>query len=490
MKKFIYILFLILIISTSCSQESSDSQVLLKYEEVISSGFSQTANYFIENIDNFTETEKLDFANKIILKLEDKVNNFVSKIGSINTLTYRISEKDNTVYLSEDNKEQVNQVISNDFLDFGITYYISDGSHYEQIGLSYMLKPELIQSVNKAFEVTDLDQARIDELKMKIAMPNVYYQKLDEQFNSFEATDKYAEVIIDKESQLDLFLNENVWKTTVYLPVQLKFENMSNLGNQGETEVLNNKTESLLEIREEEGIEVYWSFRSDSEVYFDLDNDGSIEKIVLDTNNYELRVNDEYIVNLPETINDRSFYILRYYDSYDIEMFLVGVENEDSYGNIIKTNLFAFIKPMNEKWFGSVGSISAKIYLPELVNLNNVVDFNTKATLKYGKGIDIPVKIDIFNERDIYGRTFYTYYSTYKMFVDNSKKYDKDYILNFESIIKEAVMLYPNKEEIQGKMLNENTKVTFVSTDNNKWAYIIADDGNSGYVLVKDLSLE
>src|SRR6056297_3222981 len=174
MKKFIYILFLILIISTSCSQESSDSQVLLKYEEVISSGFSQTANYFIENIDNFTETEKLDFANKIILKLEDKVNNFVSKIGSINTLTYRISEKDNTLYLSEDNKEQVNQVISNDFLDFGITYYISDGSHYEQIGLSYMLKPELIQSLNKAFEITDLDQARIDELKMKIAMPNVY----------------------------------------------------------------------------------------------------------------------------------------------------------------------------------------------------------------------------------------------------------------------------------------------------------------------------
>jgi hypothetical protein len=489
MKRLIYVVFLTLIVLIGCNQESSNNQLLLKFEEVNASSLGEAITYFEKNIESFSESEKKDYANEIVLTLDDKVKNLINTISIFKNYNYQFDSSNQKLSIPKSLENELGKVLPNDIIDLAMGYYISDGSQIDENGISYVLKYDLVQGVEKALELTSLEQEKIDGLRMMLSIPNVYYHKLDEPFNSFEATEKYAKVSINETTQLDLFLNENVWKTTVYLPLEVVYKDIDNSNSQEFDNSINDK-EPLIEVKEENGIETYWSYGPNQEVYFDLDSDNNIEKIVFDTKNNELRVNDNHIVNLDESIIKTNFLILRYYDHYDAEMFLIGLEKRDANDDVVKTNLYALIKPDGQKWFGSVGEIRGSIQLPHEVNLESKIDFDTKAIIIYGEGINAPVKLNVFNNDEVIGRSLFTYYSTYKQFVDNSNQYDNDYIINFEGTLKNPIMVYKSKEEMNGEEIKKNTKIKFLTTDNDRWTYILCENGTSGYTIIQDIVLE
>ncbi|MFW6030323.1 MAG: hypothetical protein ACOCRO_08730, partial [Halanaerobiales bacterium] len=439
MKKFIVLLVLALAVISGCSESANEVEPFLKFDQVYESGFNQALIYFNDNIDNFSDSEKIEYANQILQKLDEEIHLIIDSLTNVEYFDYRIDDKKETLYVSKSYEQELSQAFPNEIVSIGASYYISDGSQIEENGLRFVLKSDLILGVNNALENSDLDQKAIDHIKMLSAIPNVYYKDLETPFNSYEATEGYAEVLIKESNQLDLFINENVWKTSVYLPLDITYEKMSSLvdvdpnGEVGQSGVnVPSTNEALIEAKEDNGIQIYWAFKPNTEIHFDLNQDDIVEKLFYDTDNHQLIVNDDYMIDLPRSINRNHFLIMRYNDKTDSEMFLVGIEVLGDSSEQVETKIFALIEPMGEKWFGSIGSVNGKIVIPNEYDILKEEDFNAKAVLRYGDGIEAPVKLDAFEGYNLNGRTLHTYYSPYKTLVDNVDQYNRDYIMKLK----------------------------------------------------------
>ncbi|MTI81234.1 MAG: hypothetical protein FH758_10155 [Firmicutes bacterium] len=234
----------------------------------------------------------------------------------------------------------------------------------------------------------------------------------------------------------------------------------------------------------------YFKFKADREVNFDLDNDGTKEIIKYDTVNGKLLVDGYNPISIPmESAEKEHFIIIKYVDKYDLQMYMIGVLD---YGpsSDPATTLFSIIEPMGTKELVSAGIVPGIIVPPADYNENNIIDFNEKAVLKEGQGINAPVRLSI-GTQTWFGRSDFIYYSTHKSLVDSCEIYDMDYITKSELTVLKNVKAYTEKDSnSQSVTIKPGQKVMLSLTDNKEWIYMKAEDNTDGWVNDKDVTFE
>jgi len=120
--------------------------------------------------------------------------------------------------------ETLKKLENTELLTLAMRYWASstDGVYHDQFTLT--IHPDIAAKLKKALDMIYPNEAPEYHSLDPIIIPNVHYTSMDKPFNSFEALEKgYAQVYIEDPAQLKLFDNENVWKTTLVLPVKINY---------------------------------------------------------------------------------------------------------------------------------------------------------------------------------------------------------------------------------------------------------------------------
>lgn len=246
----------------------------------------------------------------------------------------------------------------------------------------------------------------------------------------------------------------------------------------------------------------YYKYKANTSVKFDIDMDGKDEDIKYDSTNGKLSIPGYEALNIDTMFAQTDYFIIiKFKDKYSTEMNMIGILD---YGpsNDPTTSLYSIIEPMEEKWFGFVGSVEGEIVPPSKyegdISLDGINDpkynavmehFNYKAVLRKGEGIEAPVRLSILPHATWFGRNLFTYYSTYKLLIDNIEKYNQDYETKIVLNIQNDVKAYSEKDvNSQSTTIKAGQAVFVLATDNNEWIGMVAEDGSEGWVLAKDVS--
>ncbi len=254
----------------------------------------------------------------------------------------------------------------------------------------------------------------------------------------------------------------------------------------------------LIESDGEQGYTTYYKYKSNETVHFDLNGDGKKEEIIYQTD-YDEFIPGKLIVSGfdPIEIHDFPFgetdyfIIVKFSDKFGTSMNMIGIID---YGPSMDptTSLYAIIEPRGEEWFGSVGVIEGELVPPSEYNENSMDDFNYKAVLRYGQGIEAPVRLSYsVAPQTWFGRNLFTYYGTYASLIDNIAPYGNDYVTNSELKIEEQVTGYAEKNMAAANVsFKAGQSTRLVATDNDQWIKMVAADGTEGWVLVSDVTAE
>ena len=253
----------------------------------------------------------------------------------------------------------------------------------------------------------------------------------------------------------------------------------------------------------------YYKFKSNTNVYFDIDQDGINEKINYSIDNDNLKAKliiDGYNPIEIETFQAETswFQIINFTDKYGTNMNMIGLFDYGPSADPV-TTLYSIIAPNGTKSFVSVGTINAQLVdKSKYINISDSYDFSKEATTEYlafsedfigkaflieNEGIEAPVYLSINIPQVWYGRTLFTYYSTYCSLVDSSEKYDTDYKTYSVLSVTNNVKAYANKDiNSEFNFITSGQNVLLYSTDNKDWVAMEAEDGTKGWVHVNDIS--
>lgn len=232
----------------------------------------------------------------------------------------------------------------------------------------------------------------------------------------------------------------------------------------------------------------YYKYKTNTTVKFDLDGDGKDEQITYDTNKGKLMVAGYDPIDIPTTFAEKEYFIIiKFNDKYNTKMNMIGIID---YGpsSDPTTALYSIIEPRGEKWFGSVGSVGGEIIPPSKYDEDNIDDFNYKAVIREGVGIEAPVRLSVVPQT-WWGRNIFTYYSTYCAVIDNINKYNRDYETKSVLTVKNDVTAYKEKDTSSDSFtIKADQQVYLLATDNKEWVAMMAEDETMGWVKVKDIT--
>ncbi len=239
--------------------------------------------------------------------------------------------------------------------------------------------------------------------------------------------------------------------------------------------------------------EVILRFNTNETIHFDLNEDGNEEEILYKPG--DMSENGQLIVSGFDPIEIADFpfgetdyfVIARFSDRFGTEMNMIGILDHEPNGWPI-THLFAITTPRGEDFLGSVGSVGGKLVSASEYSSQSEDDFNNKAVIIPGEGIEAPVWMSVTPQTWI-GRNMFTFYSTYVSLIDNIDPYGIDYITNIELVIEQSITGYLDKDNNSDEVtFLPNQNVRFVATDNEAWVKVIADDGTEGWVPVSEIT--
>lgn len=350
---------------------------------------------------------------------------------------------------------------------------------------------------NKENEVTKLSQ---EELKSSMVdyetklhefldnSPGGFYHEDIKQFELYKTNEEFKKYV-DKLLVLGYGIEQGEGYYYLYVGEPQGQENDTGNSATPSTSKQNVSTSSNKALIEKIGSDFY-KFKLNSTVYFDINEDGKDEEIryeIVDEFNGKLTIKGydpiELYLEAPES---DYFVIVKFKDKFDTAMNMIGIID---YGPSMDpiTELYSIIAPQGENAFVNVGSIPGFLVHSSEYNQSNEEDFDYKAILLDNKGIEAPVRLDILGTW--FGRNLFTYYSTYCSLIDNIHKYNSDYKTRIVLDAKNSVATYKEKDlGSKNGTINGGQKVTLTTTDNKEWVYMKADDGNEGWVNIKDIT--
>ena len=144
-------------------------------------------------------------------------------------------------------------------------------------------------------------------------------------------------------------------------------------------EVIRNQKTSTNDILIETNGSNYYKYKANELVAFDLDGDGSEEKIKYNTINGKLEIGGYEAIDIDITspsLEKDHFIIIKFSDKFNTKMNMIGILDYGPSADYL-TTLYSIVEPMGEKCFVSVGMVTAEIVLPEQYDENNDYDFNS-----------------------------------------------------------------------------------------------------------------
>lgn len=471
--------------------------------------------YFDENYDQFSEEAQKAFADKVSYEVSDRGNkysvaNFSSsveepiprRIRFVNSLYENIYDlESNTLNLNyiEDTsiKEAIKDIKNDDVFIMTKAYYIEEV--FEDFGFEVVIHPDTYHKLKKCLDITyvELENSMGYETQEGESVCGLdgFHKPIEVlKASDVKWDDKYPSVYLESPENLDLL--EGSWKTVAYIPVKIIDEKQPDK----EDAPVFSDDKTLIESNGTN----YYKYKTNTTVHFDIDQDGTDEEIIYDTENGKLKIAGYEDVDTNEVMDwkpylaDKGyiaekdyFIIIKFNDKFmdDYIMNMIGIIFKGPDGNSI-TTLYSIIAPMGENWFGKVGQIPGEIVIPSNFDEENMDDFNCKAVLYEKRGVEAPVRLSIIdNLQTWFGRNDFTYYSTYCSLIDNIHKYEQDYITKVELRIEKDVTAYNEKDLSSDNLtIKGGQKVYFIATDNNEWIKILAEDETMGWVNVKDVT--
>ncbi len=243
----------------------------------------------------------------------------------------------------------------------------------------------------------------------------------------------------------------------------------------------------------------YYKYRTNETVSFDIDGDGTQEKIKYTTKSDKLDYGQAILsidgykdVDISgASLEDDYFVILKFSDKYDNKMNMIGILDYGPSFDLV-TELYSIVDPMGigEKSFVSVGSVTAEIVPPDQYNENDMDDFNYKAVLLENEGIDAPVRLQVMGQT-WFGRSLNVYYTTYVRLLDTTEKYDVDYRTKSDLTTARDIKLHEFKDVNAASFIVKAGEIVHLTaTDNKEWVGMATGDGAKGWYSLKDFSPE
>lgn len=234
---------------------------------------------------------------------------------------------------------------------------------------------------------------------------------------------------------------------------------------------------------EQEGTN-YYKFKANKKIFFDIDQDGMNETITYDTANGKLLIDGYKSIDIDTMFAEtESFWIIHFLDQYGNDLNMIGILENGPSGDVV-TTLYSIISPIGDKAFVYVGEIYGELVPSTRYNPEDMHDFNNKALNIEGIGIDSPVHLTLINQHaNWYGRNTFTYYSTYKILVNNADKYEQPYLTSMMLTVLKDIPLYSDMDKTSTKtVVKAGQDVRFEMTDNIEWIYIQTEDGRFGWI--------
>lgn len=239
----------------------------------------------------------------------------------------------------------------------------------------------------------------------------------------------------------------------------------------------------------------YFQYKANETIYFDMNRDGTDEEILYDSNSGKLVVTGFDAIDLETMFLEKEYFIIiKFNDKYDNVMHMIGILNNGPSMDIV-TDLYSIIAPMGEDTFVHVGSVQGEIVTPSnyhepSISSDSMDDFNYKAVLLEGEGIEAPVRLAVLNNLQTwFGRNLFTYYTTYCRLIDNIEKYEQDYTTFLPLTVLCDVNTYTTKDKNSDAVtLKGNQSVVFLSTDNHEWIGFEAADGTNGWIHIDEVT--
>ncbi len=257
----------------------------------------------------------------------------------------------------------------------------------------------------------------------------------------------------------------------------------------GKTEKPKDEAKEVNTLLESDEAQGYYKYKANAAVKFDIDKDGNQEEIEYDSASGKLNITGYKAVDIDTMFAEKDYFVIvKFMDKYNTEMNMIGIID---YGpsNDPSTALYSIIEPMGEKWFGSVGVVPGELVSPAKYDENSMNDFNYKAVLRKGKGIEAPVRLSVLPHATWFGRNTFTYYSTYSSLIDNIEVYEQDYDTKMELKVENDVRVYSEKDvSSQNVTVNAGKTVYIIATDNDEWIGIATLDGLEGWIPAKDVT--
>lgn len=247
----------------------------------------------------------------------------------------------------------------------------------------------------------------------------------------------------------------------------------------------------------------YYKYKANTTVQFDIDFDGKKEEIKYDSNSGKLKITGYEAINIDTMFAQKDYFIIiNFEDKFDNKINMIGIiDNGPSNDKV--TTLYSIMdpinRPMGDKALVSVGSVTGEIVPPSQYKGDNIVDdpnnnayiedFNYKAVVIKGQGIEAPVRLSVLPHASWYGRNLFTFYTTYRLLIDNIEKYGQDYKTLMVLRIENDIKLYSEKNvSSESFVVKAGHQAYLVSTDNQQWIGMATDDGGEGWVLAKDVT--
>lgn len=352
------------------TEQTSDNSSLKKFDDIYSGDLIPALDYFNNNIDKFSEEEKLNFAKKIVGVVEtsgmkysqygefeftraegfESAPPFIISSDMFDFYEYESNEFNLEYFKNNDNHylPTLNE-LKDDKLFTVCALFWADSSNLEGGYFGIALKPEVFKKIIPALKV--FYKENYGEFNLPVKVPNMIFETVEKVINDKNV--KYPKVLVNNFDEVKKFDGAETWKTEICLPV-----NFVNKEIPKKSETIHANTLSI----------------------GDIIDGHKIESIELSQDKFSISLNGIY------KLNGKLYYDEEYWGGY---VFYPIVENTTKIE-------FEFYDTEDSKETFSIEPPNGS-FLVEDSLLENYLENDIVQKIKNGESMNVSVKIDGYN---------------------------------------------------------------------------------------------
>lgn len=212
---------------TVISKEEVKKSGLKSFEELYTGDLKTAAIYFNENINEFYDQEKLDFAKALVkvvsaeskkyaeYKFEDMPTAYVAMAPTLDSGLYDYydfeTKEFNIAYFKDINEKyysEFKEIQASPIFDLGTDYWI-DNTTIQHFGFIVTMNSDMYKLLKPALELVAKENQGID-----LQIPEILYSEVN-----FDSQITEESILVEDLEELKSFKGQDTWKSTAIMPV-------------------------------------------------------------------------------------------------------------------------------------------------------------------------------------------------------------------------------------------------------------------------------